>query len=106
VRPFPISIYGTPNADVVPKIMIEGFKIGGEEVEVATGTVYGKGVYTATGPHAGPMGYARDTGCVILARAVKGCHGGTTGGDSWSPKPDWIIFKAKEQLLPVYVVHY
>jgi hypothetical protein len=97
--------HGTPNSSVVPKIMAEGFKVGGEEVSIANGAAYGKGVYTATGPDT-PMGYAQNTSCVVLARALKGHHGGRTGGDSWTPQGDWLIFKAKEQLLPCYVVHY
>eukprot|EP01050_Picozoa_sp_SAG11_P007701 SAG11_NODE_651_length_7926_cov_2.465057_1_plen_2511_part_00 len=97
--------HGTPDASVVPKIMKDGFKVGGEDIGVRNGAAYGNGVYTATGPDT-PMGYAQDTGCVILARALKGNHGGRAGGDSWSPHTDWLIFRTKEQLLPCYVVHY
>jgi hypothetical protein len=99
--------HGCPDASVVPKIMTEGFKVAGVDdgVPIRNGAAYGNGVYTATGPDT-PMQYANVAKCVILARAIKGRHGGTSSGDSWSPHGDWIIFKTKEQLLPVYVVRY
>ena len=101
--------HGCSDAAIVPKIMTDGFKVAGVDpgVPIKNGAAYGNGVYSATGPGT-PMNYAQGAKCVILARAVKGKHGPgpDTGCDSWCPHSDWLIFKAKEQLLPVYVVHY
>jgi hypothetical protein len=101
--------HGCSDPAIVPKIMKEGFKVAGVDpgVPIKNGAAFGNGVYSATGPRT-PMGYAQGAGCVILARAVKGNHGPGPGTDcdSWCPHSDWLIFKAKEQLLPVYVVHY
>jgi hypothetical protein len=88
--------------------MCNGFLVGGAGVQVANGTAYGQGVYSATGPNT-PMGYAKSSNEVILAMAVKGKHTSgsqTAGSDSWSPKQDWMIFAKGEQLHPTYVVHY
>ena len=99
--------HGTPKKSVVPLIMTGGFEIGGIGVGVgiANGYVYGHGVYAATGPDT-PMGYAGNSGQVILARAFPGTIGGQERSDSWIPRDDWYVFSTKEQLLPVYVVHY
>lgn len=90
--------------DVTEQICQDGFKIGGQDVAVAHGTVHGTGVYTATGPLS-PMAYNQNRDSnkhVILAKGLLG----TRDVDSRAPKADWLVFNTKEQLLPLYVVYY
>jgi hypothetical protein len=100
-------------AQNLPPIMSTGFLIGGRDVAVAVGTACGHGVYSATGPDAGPIGYAGASNSVILAQGLKGrCKNARNAeadhsADSWSGgRADWCIFRTKEQVLPVYVVHF
>ena len=82
--------------------MTQGFLIGGVgNHRVVNGTAYGKGVYTATGPGT-PMGYARNTKAVILARGLEG----QPGKDSTRVNSDWLIFRRSDHLLPRYIVYY
>ena len=99
----------------VPQIMEKGFKVGGQDVAVANATYYGQGVYTATGPGSksttSPLYYSRFSRRVILAQGIKGVFQdvkiGDESADSWrGGRDDWCIFRSKEQLLPVYVVHF
>ena len=111
--------HGT-SAATAQNIMMEGFLVGGidtssitrQRIQIQNGANYGQGIYTARGPN-GPVVYATDCKCIILAKALLGNHapecakGG--GVDSWSPPGhggDWVIFSRKELLLPCYVVHY
>jgi hypothetical protein len=106
--------HGTQAAKA-PTIMAEGFAIGGSTsaVPVANGAVFGAGVYTAIGPRTPMMYSARENAsCVILAQGLRGVFHATEQGDatadSWRGKvdSDWCVFRAAEQLLPVYIVHY
>ena len=97
--------HGTPKAENVQSICQRGFKIGGDDVTIAHGRLYGRGVYSATGPDT-PMLYGSDAKSVILCKALPGKTGTREGDDSWKPHKDWMIFKTAEQLLPVYVVHF
>mmetsp|Transcript_20504 Transcript_20504/g.33294 ORF Transcript_20504/g.33294 Transcript_20504/m.33294 type:complete len:157 (-) Transcript_20504:94-564(-) len=98
--------HGTDEKNIVP-IMTGGFKIGGQNIAVANGTVYGQGVYCATGPDT-PMSYGGGK-VVILAEALPGKHGNnsTQTVNSWTPpsKKDWMIFRESCQLTPRYVVY-
>jgi hypothetical protein len=99
--------HGTNNIEA---IMSGGFKVGGQDigVRVVHGSVFGFGVYTATGPNT-PMQYARSSGenkRVILAKALEGAKGPQGTSDCWAPKDDWLVFKTGEQLLPKYVVYW
>jgi hypothetical protein len=99
--------HGTNNIEA---IMSGGFKVGGQDigVRVVHGSVFGFGVYTATGPNT-PMQYARSSGenkRVILAKALEGKKGPHGTSDCWAPKDDWLVFKTGEQLLPKYVVYW
>jgi len=69
-------------------------------------------VYSATGPGT-PMGYAGNCNKVILAQGLQGRFQNVgnaqqdRNADSWrGGGQDWCIFRAGEQLLPVYVVHF
>eukprot|EP00658_Telonema_sp_P-2_P059095 TRINITY_DN4779_c0_g1_i1.p1 TRINITY_DN4779_c0_g1~~TRINITY_DN4779_c0_g1_i1.p1 ORF type:complete len:856 (+),score=115.95 TRINITY_DN4779_c0_g1_i1:214-2781(+) len=99
--------HGTDKPENVPKICMDGFKIGGQDGHAIThGDVHGQGVYTAKGPQT-PVGYASSTNQVILCLALPGAQGERGLGDSWLPRgDDWVVFKSSEQLLPTYVVHY
>ena len=103
--------HGTGSADNVQRIMLEGFKVGGiDGIPMSNGAKHGNGVYTAKGPDT-PMMYGKETGLVILARALRGRRSqraGTAGydSDSWEPSGDWVVFQRGQQLLPIYVVHY
>ena len=125
----PIWIFHGSAKENLPKIMEEGFKVGGKDYPssqywkggkfpVAHGTRFGQGVYSATGPDT-PMSYSggrrdgRSEGsqAIILAMALKGEFSTSRGDglDSWSngsAGSDWMIFADDEQVLPVYVVHY
>ena len=96
--------HGTDMASM-KKIIIEGFKVGGVDVNIANGALYGEGVYTATGPST-PMSYSPDSNTVILAKALPGRIGGWYDGDCWVPKDDWKVFRTGSPLLPCYIVHY
>ena len=98
--------HGTGKEANIRSIMTGGFKIGGQDVPVAVGSLHGHGVYTATGPDAGPMGYGQRTQAVILCRALPGAVGAQGSSDSWQPRQDWQIFATKEQVLPCYVVRF
>jgi hypothetical protein len=95
----------------LPKIMKGGFKIGGQNGHpVSNGTVHGQGVYTGVGV-SGPITFKNGANQLILCEALigkkdKNDSKGANGGDSWTPRDDWVVFKTSEQLLPTYVVHY
>ena len=95
--------HGSAQRNILP-IMTGGFKIGGQDIGVANGSVYGQGVYTAIGPNT-PMQYAGGNQ-VVLALALPGAEGAQGVGDSWRPHQDWCIFKTKVQVLPRYVLHF
>ena len=100
--------HGTSSQSVINSIMREGFRVGGKGVAVANGSVYGRGVYTATGPDT-PMGtYAASTSRVILSRALTGREGPQegVGVDMWRPRTDWAVFADPHALLPMYVLRY
>lgn len=58
------------------------------------------------------MVYMKSCKCIVLARALPGNHvvADRDGGlaDSWGPpsKPDWIVFRRKQLLLPCYLVYF
>ena len=98
--------HGTHETWNIEKICESGFKVGGQNVQIAHGAAYGRGVYTAEGPRT-PMSYGNQK-AVILCKALPGdCSKGQGNGDSWVPQlgSDWRIFKTAEQLLPVYVLY-
>lgn len=95
-----IFVFHGTNPENYDLILRDGFKVGGEEVSISNGAVHGHGVYTATGVSA-PMQYAGGANRILLALAIKGSE-----NDHKSPRDDWILFKSKEQLLPLFVVHY
>lgn len=95
-------------------IITQGFKVGGEDVAIVNGSMYGSGVYTATGLR-GPMAYAtphRVTGThhVVLAKGLTGDSRTLSAPDghcdSWIPRNNWLVFRSGEQLLPCYIVEY
>ena len=55
--------------DVIEKIIEEGFKIGGEGVEVRNGAAYGKGVYTAVDPTIS-VSYSKGGSMMLLSIAL------------------------------------
>ena len=58
-----IWVFHGTSPQSVDAIVSEGFKVGGVQTAVVNGTVYGAGVYTATGPST-PIGYSRGCGQV------------------------------------------
>ena len=98
-----------------PKIMNEGLKIGGVNVEVAKGQVHGWGIYSAFTPNT-PKQYARDSKWIACFLAMKGNKSdkkidsaeGLDNGKthSYEPRDDWIVFFSQDQLLPRYLVEY
>jgi hypothetical protein len=104
-----VWVFHGTSPENIEKICRDGFKIGGQGVPIVNGAVYGRGVYTATGPNT-PVQYAKKGDSIILCKSLPGMTKGSTdkdGGDSWTPpKSDWMIFKTVEQLLPKYVVYF
>jgi len=100
--------HGT-QASNIPEICLHGFKVGGKDVPIVNGAVYGTGVYTSEQPDTA-MSYARSGNAVVLSKALAGKNGvtGKDGADSWPGQqaPGVRIFATPEQLLPVYVIHY
>jgi len=100
--------HGTPDEANIERICGDGFRVGGQGVDIAHGDAHGRGVYTAKGPST-PMGYGKGK-TVILCKALPGRRGKKIEEhDSWTPQnpaSDWVIFKTGEQLLPVYVLHF
>ena len=98
--------HGT-SVENIPKICFHGFEVGGKGVKIANGRAYGQGVYTSQGPGT-PLQYGKDN-AVILCKALPGkCKEAEADGvDSWTPpsKKDWLILRAPQQLLPLYVLH-
>lgn len=102
--------HGTPYYENIRKIIINGFKVGGQspDVKIVHGAAHGSGVYTSTTPST-PESYSEDTHCLIVAKALCGNIGtGTSMGspcDSIRPNTDWLVLKNGYQLLPVYVIY-
>ena len=114
-----VVFHGTRDASI-PKIMSEGFEVGGAgKVPIRTGTLLGQGVYTSTRAEV-PDGYFKGGGGggvkkLIMAVAVEGKRGGPSpdaatraASDSWRNSSDdtIVVFKSGAQLLPKWVVHY
>ena len=81
--------HGTAQKNIDP-IMASGFQVGSESgpVRIENGAVYGRGVYTATGPQT-PMCYSNSKGnAVILSKALEGRKGTQGIGDCWVPRDD------------------
>jgi hypothetical protein len=98
--------HGTERQNI-ESILYHGFKVGGQDVQVRNGTVYGHGVYTGIGPSA-PLKYGHGH-AVILALSVCGAPEQHDDGrcDAWDPPGrDWRIFREGCQLLPVFVLFF
>ena len=96
-----LLFHGT-SKEAIDKIIREGFKVGGEEVTMKTGCVYGKGVYVAANPETA-MEYAKSSRMMLLSRAVCGSNGvhHNFGGTT-----DIYVLMKGDQLLPCYIVHF
>ncbi|GLJ17149.1 hypothetical protein SUGI_0296770 [Cryptomeria japonica] len=95
-----LVFHGT-DKDAIEKIIEEGFKIGGQGVEVRHGTVYGSGVYTALDPHTS-INYSRG-GMILLSSALIGEKGNDFNEGASS---DVLVLHKTEYLLPKYIVHF
>eukprot|EP00615_Pteridomonas_danica_P014259 CAMPEP_0114377952 /NCGR_PEP_ID=MMETSP0102-20121206/1327_1 /TAXON_ID=38822 ORGANISM="Pteridomonas danica, Strain PT" /NCGR_SAMPLE_ID=MMETSP0102 /ASSEMBLY_ACC=CAM_ASM_000212 /LENGTH=310 /DNA_ID=CAMNT_0001532675 /DNA_START=1285 /DNA_END=2218 /DNA_ORIENTATION=- len=93
-----IWVFHGTNPHNIPKIIENGFKVGGQEVGIVNGAAHGSGVYTATGPNT-PMGYSQGGG-IILSKGLL-----CTSQDHSTPVHDYVIFKNADQLLPYCVVY-
>ncbi|GLJ17147.1 hypothetical protein SUGI_0296690 [Cryptomeria japonica] len=95
-----LVFHGT-NKDAIEKIIEEGFKIGGQGVEVRHGTAYGTGVYTALDPNTS-ISYSKG-GMILLSSALIGEKGNDfkEGGSS-----NVLVLHKTEYLLPKYIVHF
>jgi hypothetical protein len=86
--------HGTPRT-AVNSILENGFMVGGDQIPIKNGSVFGRGVYTAVGPD-DPFVYGSGE-VVILAQGMVGCKGDRdqAGYDSWTPTitSDWVIFR-------------
>ncbi|KAH9330190.1 hypothetical protein KI387_002298 [Taxus chinensis] len=95
-----LVFHGT-DKDAIEKIIEEGFKIGGEGVEVRHGSVYGKGVYTALDPNTS-ISYSKG-GMILLSSALIG-EKGTDYKEGGSTNV--LVLHKTEHLLPKYIVHF
>lgn len=81
-------------------ILRDGFKVGGQDgVVVAHGAALGPGVYTAKTVGT-PSHYAQGSNRLLLSVGFRGAQ------CDHVERGDVIVFKSKEQILPLYVVHY
>ena len=96
-----LLFHGT-SKEAIDKIIREGFKVGGEEVIMKTGCIYGKGVYVAANPETA-MQYAKESRMMLLSRAVcgsKGVH------HNFGATNDIFVLRKGDQILPCYIVHF
>lgn len=96
-----LVFHGT-DMKAIEKIIEEGFKIGGEGVEVRNGAVYGKGVYTAVDPIIS-VPYSKGGKMMLLSIALLDDQGKE---HSQGHSSDVLVMKRAEHLLPKYIVHY
>ena len=96
-----LLFHGT-SKEAIDKIIREGFKVGGEEVTMKTGCVYGKGVYVAANPETA-MQYAKTSGMTLLSRAVCGSK---DVHHNFGATKDIFVLRKGDQLLPCYIVHF
>lgn len=100
-----LAFHGT-SQDVMELIITGGFKIGGQEVKVASGTAYGQGVYTSEEP-AFAQRYIKTTGLTSLLLVKVLLTPDTRkvfGSDQQTLQQ--IISPNKYQVLPSYLVHF
>mmetsp|Transcript_1985 Transcript_1985/g.2820 ORF Transcript_1985/g.2820 Transcript_1985/m.2820 type:complete len:947 (-) Transcript_1985:117-2957(-) len=100
-----LSFHGT-RQDVLELIVKGGFKIGGQDVAIASGAAYGQGVYTSEEPTFA-LHYIKTSGCNSLLFCKTLICPSTTivpnyNGDSIQQ----IISPNKYQVLPCYLVHF
>ena len=98
-----LMFHGTKH-DVIDKITKEGFKIGGQGVAVATGTVHGQGVYTSQSPSIA-IRYIKDGHTELLFTRVL-LTSDTFVHPSNGQIIQQLVSKNIDQLLPCYVVHF
>jgi len=96
-----LVFHGT-DMKAIEKIIEEGFKIGGEGVEVRNGAAYGKGVYTAVDPII-TVPYSKGGRMMLLSFALLDDQGKEY---SQGHSSDVLVMKRAEHLLPKYIVHY
>ena len=96
-----LVFHGT-SKEAIDKIIREGFKVGGEEVTMKTGCVYGKGVYVAANPETA-MQYAKTSRMMLLSRAVCGSK---DVHHNFGATKDIFVLRKGDQLLPCYIVHF
>ena len=94
--------HGTSRKNIT-QIMKNGFKVGGVGGHPVThGALYGSGIYTSKYGQV-PARFSSDM-CLVACMGLPG----NPDTHSIVPKqrPDWVIFKHPEQLLPCYVVYF
>jgi RNA:NAD 2'-phosphotransferase (TPT1/KptA family) len=96
-----LLFHGTSN-EAIDKIIREGFKVGGQEVAIRTGAVYGQGVYVAANPETA-MEYARDSKMMLLSLAACGSF---RTDHKFGGSEDIFVLTKGSQLLPRYIVHF
>mmetsp|Transcript_5068 Transcript_5068/g.6705 ORF Transcript_5068/g.6705 Transcript_5068/m.6705 type:complete len:226 (-) Transcript_5068:208-885(-) len=100
-----LAFHGT-SQDVMEIILKTGFKIGGKDVAIASGAVYGYGVYTSEEP-AFALGYIKTTGLTSLLFCKVLIDPATTIVQSQNKGAiQQIISPDKRQVLPSYLVHF
>lgn len=95
-----LLFHGTDKA-AIDKIAQEGFKIGGQDVPIKCGALFGQGVYTAEDPNIS-VHYSGGSGMMLLSLGVPGRE----GADWKSGGPQVMVLQSSAQLLPRYVVHF
>lgn len=97
-----LTFHGT-SVTAIEAIVREGFRIGGVDTAVLAGTALGTGIYSSESP-AFAMGYIKDgRSCLLFSRVCP-------SKDSVIKKDGGVIqqlvCKHREQIMPVYIVHY
>lgn len=100
-----LAFHGT-SQEVMELILKGGFKIGGQEVGVASGSAYGQGVYTSEEP-AFALHYIKTTGLTsLLLVKVLLCPKTNKVFSQDGTTLQQIISPVKHQCLPSYLVHF
>ena len=120
INPGEIYVYHGSDLQTYPKICRGGFLIGGKDVDVAIGSVYGLGVYTATDATSSII-FSKSNGRLLICKALRGritetpikkvAELDTTEYHSLfvdfkGTKSNFYVFFKTDYIVPLYVVEY
>ena len=98
-----LTFHGT-SAKAIEAIIREGFRVGGVDTPVLAGTALGTGVYSSESPSFA-MGYIKDGRTSLLFSRVCPSRDSVIQKDGHGVIQQ-LVCKHREQIIPVYIVHY